>query len=209
MGVTNNAKAAHGRKKKTAKKRTAKSTAKNSGQLNQDFYFACNQGKLETAKELYAQGADIHFRYGTQGFTPLHAAASMENLELIGFLLEKGADAKAASSDGTTVLHQAAWHSTLDIVELLVRHGADVNAVNKEGIPVIHRAITGLRNSSAKLEYLIIHGARTDILNYDGQPITEKIKFHGKEKVLKEALSLKQARMVQLAYLRRRRGLHP
>lgn len=194
--MTHDAQATHGRKKPTAKQLE---------QLNEDFYLACNRGDYPNALELHAEGADINFRYGSDGTTPLHAAAGTDNVELATWLLENGADARAATNDGITPLHNAAFHSTTAMLEVLVRHKADINATTKLGMPVIHRAITGLRDNSAKLKWLIVHGARTDIPNYDGEPIAKKIKFHGKQNDMDEAVSLKQARTAQLTYLARRK----
>lgn len=173
--------------------------------LNEQFYLACGRGDYPLARELYGAGADVNFHYGSDRTTPLHNAATTDNAELAAWLIDMGADPRAATTDGNTPLHQAAWHSTVEMVDLLVRHKADVNATTKQGMPVIHRAITGLRDSSAKLQYLIIHGARTDVPNFDGQPIAEKIKFHGKEQDLIEGTSLKQARRAQMAYLHQKR----
>lgn len=197
--MTHDAQAAHGRKR----------SEKEQYALNEEFYLACNRGDEALARELHGSGAEINFRYGSDGHTPLHAAAGTTNVALAKWLMEKGADARATTKEGVTPLHQAAWHSTVEMLDLLVRNKADVNAATKQGMPVIHRAITGLRDNSAKLQYLIIHGARTDMPNYDGQIIAEKIKFHGKEKDLTEGTSLKQARTARLAYLRRKRMMRP
>lgn len=198
--MTHDAQAAQGRENKSADEQY---------DLNERFYLACNRGDEPLARELHGNGAEINFRYGSDGHTPLHAAAGTTNVALAKWLIEKGADARAATTGGVTPLHQAAWHSTVEMLDLLVRNKADVNAATKQGMPVIHRAITGLRDNSAKLQYLIIHGARTDVPNFDGRPIAEKIKFHGKEQDMAEAISLKQARRARLTYLRRKRAIRP
>ena len=61
-------------------------------------------------------------------------------LEVVKWLVEKGADVNATNKDGRTVLHSAADSGQLDVVKWLVEKGADVNATDKDGKTVLHMA---------------------------------------------------------------------
>jgi ankyrin repeat protein len=49
-------------------------------------------------------------------------------------LLQRFADANAATPDGTTVLHWAVHRDNIEVVDLLLRAGASVEAINRYGI---------------------------------------------------------------------------
>lgn len=64
----------------------------------------------------------------------LIGAADFGHLELVKWLLERGANPNARSSIGSqgTVLHSAAWEGNLPMVKVLVEAGADINARDLE-----------------------------------------------------------------------------
>ena len=65
----------------------------------------------------------------SQEVTPLHIAASGNDLKKVSLLLEKGAELEARDTRGWTPLLLAAqFSSTPEIVQLLLEKGADVNA---------------------------------------------------------------------------------
>ena len=67
------------------------------------------------------------------GQMPLHSAAQNGKLDVVQWLVEKGADVSASDKYGWTVLHFAAHNKKLDVVQWLVEKGADVSASDKEG----------------------------------------------------------------------------
>jgi len=57
------------------------------------------------------------------GCTPLHAAASSDNLATVKYLIEeKGADPVPKAVDGTTPLHLACVHGHCDVITYLIQH---------------------------------------------------------------------------------------
>lgn len=91
----------------------------------------------EFIQELVDSGADIN--EFSNYFTPLQAAAHMENFELVILLLERGADVKAPArgEEGATALQfvcsweirsTASMSRQSHLVRMLVAKGADVNA---------------------------------------------------------------------------------
>src|SRR5215831_6258087 len=100
-------------------------------------------GDLTVVRLLVDHGADP--RIGTlDDTTPLMVAAGVgwaegftfqysedETLELVKFLLDKGAGINDANQDGITALHGAAYKGANKVVQLLVDRGADLAAQDK------------------------------------------------------------------------------
>ncbi|KAH8672580.1 hypothetical protein BGZ60DRAFT_373737, partial [Tricladium varicosporioides] len=65
--------------------------------------------------------------------TPLHWASQNGHLEVAQLLLNKGADVKAAASNGGAPLHRASLNGHLEVAQLLLDKGADVKAPDSDG----------------------------------------------------------------------------
>jgi ankyrin repeat protein len=110
--------------------------------------FAARSGDLESARMLVARGAKVNDTVA-DGNTALIVAAHSGHGSLAAFLLEQGADAKAAPM-GYTALHAAILRGTLRdrgvknadpgagvaLVKALLAHGADPSARLLRGTPV-------------------------------------------------------------------------
>src|SRR5262249_15148843 len=88
--------------------------------------FAARIGDLESASRLVAAGANVNDT-DAWGVSTLTLAAHSDFRDLVEFLLEKGADAKA-DKPGFTALHGAIMHRDENMVSALLDHGADANA---------------------------------------------------------------------------------
>ena len=60
----------------------------------------------------------------SNGYTPLHRAAGGGALDVVKYLIEKGADFRAISNDGATPLSLATKEGHLDIVKYIMEKGA-------------------------------------------------------------------------------------
>ena len=95
------------------------------------LHWAVHWNDVESARLLLRAGANPMAR-NRFGATPLSEAALSGSAELVGALLEAGADAKAlTTADGETVLMTAARAGNVDAVRMLIDRGADVNAREK------------------------------------------------------------------------------
>jgi ankyrin repeat protein len=99
--------------------------------------------RLDIAKLLVEKGADVNARWGANvnpqsgaahmiGTTPLMFASAQGDIEMVKFLIDQQADAKAANASGQTALHFAAQHGHRSVVESLLDANADVNALTRE-----------------------------------------------------------------------------
>ncbi len=69
--------------------------------------------------------------FNMKSTSPLHLAT--ENLEIIRFLVSKGADVNAKTNDATSPLHNALYDKKLETVRFLISKSANVNTKNKQG----------------------------------------------------------------------------
>ena len=105
------------------------------------LHFAAFFGRPEAARLLVNHAADVDARgTGWMTGTPLHSAASGSHAEVVGVLVEAGADPNARQSGGWTPLHAAARAGDVASVTLLLASGADARAVNDEGASVLEMA---------------------------------------------------------------------
>lgn len=65
--------------------------------------------------------------------TPLYLAAEYNQLMVVKYLVEHGADVSFADISGDTPLHAAARSGGLEVAKYLVAHGANLNRSNDNG----------------------------------------------------------------------------
>jgi uncharacterized protein len=91
--------------------------------------WAAMRGALPVCRALIARGAPVD----GPGWTPLHYAASGNQLAAAQLLLLNGARVDARSPNGRTPLMQAARYGGEELVELLLSSGADLSAADRQG----------------------------------------------------------------------------
>ncbi len=120
-------------------------TAKDKAAATAALFRAIRDKNVEKVRLAISQGADLEGKNKDEiyllgdmqsiGYTPLYVAAGVPsaNNNLIGLLLEAGANPNTRGPDGQIPLHTAARCWRISVVELLVSAGSDVNAADKEG----------------------------------------------------------------------------
>ena len=105
-----------------------------------EFYETASPADVERC--LAKEGRSVDDRSGFFGYTPLHFAAEYNsNPEVVGLLLERGADLEARDRDGRTPLHFAARRGRNPaVVGLLLDRGADLEARDMVGRTPLHWA---------------------------------------------------------------------
>ncbi len=74
------------------------------------------------------------------GQTPLHRACLGGNYEVVGMLLQAGADPNIGNDFDETPLHYAAKRGILPVFQMLVNYKGNVNVLDKNGRGMIHHA---------------------------------------------------------------------
>ena len=90
---------------------------------------------VEWATRMVALGGRVDFAF--HGMSLLSHAAYRGNIEVVRFLLEKGADMDKATNNGTYPLLMACLEGHLEVVQLLADKGADIDrALNNSCTPL-------------------------------------------------------------------------
>ena len=97
-------------------------------------------GDLAAVKRALTDGADPNAQDPQSGSTVLSIASLMGHTEVVGLLLERGADVNAKSRDGGTALHAAAFLGRAETVKLLLEKGANATLRNNMGSTAIDGA---------------------------------------------------------------------
>lgn len=89
---------------------------------------AIQKGDLSQVESLIKKGANIEAR-GEHDFTPLHTAAHGRNIEIVRYLVSKGADVNAVKKAGNagTPIGWAILNDDLVMAKFLKEHGAKVS----------------------------------------------------------------------------------
>lgn len=92
--------------------------------------YAAMQGRLDIAKTLKAEGAEVN----RSGWTPLHYATTSNQVEMIKWLVEESAYLDAESPNQTTPLMMAARSKFRESCKVLIELGADPTYKNQAGL---------------------------------------------------------------------------
>jgi ankyrin repeat protein len=123
---------------------------------NTALMYASAANQLETVKALFnhRRKPDVNARNG-EGVTPLRLAVGIENLELVQFLVGKGAKPNLPDSRGQSVLYETFLHNDFEVLDFLVAKGIDINGVDQGGAtPLITAVQSNRRKKEAVLRWL-------------------------------------------------------
>lgn len=121
---------------------------------------AARDGNLEMVKLLIESGIHVD-EWNTMGNeTPLMKAAYHNHMDVVKYLLNKGADIKARDSRKNTALLHAAWSGNTEIVKYLLENGAEINERNYLNWNALMQACIEGHFETAKV--LLENGSPTD-----------------------------------------------
>eukprot|EP01103_Thecamoeba_quadrilineata_P001528 TRINITY_DN11384_c0_g1_i1.p1 TRINITY_DN11384_c0_g1~~TRINITY_DN11384_c0_g1_i1.p1 ORF type:complete len:130 (-),score=23.14 TRINITY_DN11384_c0_g1_i1:119-487(-) len=99
-----------------------------------DPFWAIKTGDLSQVKEsIEKEGFNVNTAATNNKTTPLHAAADFGQVEIIKYLISKGANVDAKDSYGHTPLHLAVYESHTEAVKVLIEKGASTKIVASNG----------------------------------------------------------------------------
>ena len=113
---------------------------------------ACAAGDATSVRRYVEEGGSVNEHDG-DGVTPLHICARRGHVELMGWLLGKGADLAAKDQEsGWTPLHTALYHNQIQAALLLLQHNAQLVAGmprRSKSVPAVAQLGSGDDVSSA------------------------------------------------------------
>lgn len=93
---------------------------------------AAAKGQLEVVKYLAEHGADVNYKHPITKMTAVAHATDDNNLPLLEYLLQKGADPNIKMRGGVSVLRLAKDMGNSKAAELLVKYGAKNDGCQEE-----------------------------------------------------------------------------
>ena len=144
----------------------------------------------ETVKRFIALGVDVNARTGHEN--ALGVAVAKNNIDLVRFLLDNGANVNSGVLYKKTALGEAASNNKLDIVQLLIERGADVNANDEQCKTAIERCAFSPKSAAL----LLAAGAKVP-----KKMIVNMEKDYSAYECLKEAYDAQQKETTDEAHL--------
>lgn len=152
---------------------------------------AVQGNQLAAVKYLLAHGADpnawtrINLRVPVgAAYSPIYAAASLGNREILGYLKSHGAEVNAEwNLDGylsQTALGASILAGDLQAAQLLIEYGADVNHVPQRGDLPLMQTVSAPRDNVELAQLLLAHGADPDIKNAEGVSVRQRGRANAK-----------------------------
>lgn len=130
-------------------------------------------GSFKDIKRSISEGAYVNAHNIRLNPVLYYAIDRPDSLEVVEFLLKKGAKPNFRNFLGDTSLHGAArFNKDPKVHQALLNYGANVNARDNAGNTPLHGA-THLKNSFSVLITLLQNGADPDIRNTRGQTTLE------------------------------------
>ena len=123
---------------------------------------------LEEVKARVMMRAKVNVRdKAYDGISPLHAAVENGNIEMVQFLLDRGAKTNIRDFQKRTPLMMMDSDATPELLQLMIRYGAKTTLIDKEGNTLLmHFA----ENSEPEiLRYLLASGIPINAKNKDGE----------------------------------------
>ncbi len=152
------------------------------------LHIAAMKGWHGVVQRLIDKGVDVNkiekiIVFGER--TPLMMA---NNVDMMQYLLEHGAQANVINSNGRSALHFAVERSK-DIAQLLLSYGANINAKDNKGFTPLH--IVAINGNPDMAEYLVANGgADINAQNNLGATPLVVAQVFGNEPVYKYLVSL-------------------
>jgi ankyrin repeat protein len=167
-------------------------------QGNNAFLSAVTGNDPATIHLLAGFAGDVNRASPVRGVTPLMAAVSMGNIELVKLLLRKGASVNAVSASDRpqkvkngivalgafTPLMMATTYGPPELVKILLDAGAKVNVADVRGMTPLMLAITSDRLDPAIVRMLLEHGADPTVKSLAGETALDWAEKFGQNDVI-------------------------
>jgi len=146
------------------------------------FHMSAWLGDLTSVKRLVKQGTNVNTKDDQFNWTALHWVAFTGPLDVVEFLLTKGAHVNAKDEFNGTPLQYAAVNGDRELVELLLAKGANVNTIDKWGSTPLHAAAR--QGHQEVVALLIAKAADVNAKNKEGETVISLAKKKGHSEIV-------------------------
>ncbi|MFC2162030.1 ankyrin repeat domain-containing protein, partial [Acidobacteriota bacterium] len=129
--------------------------------LSQEIFDAVQKGDLTKVKYLVQNNPNLVKANDKNDDTPLHIAADAGHLEIVRFLIQKGADLNSFNSSRRNPVLMAGYNGHQDVVKFLLESGAIFNYVDDRGYSPLRWA--AVRGNKDVVELFVSSGAKISI----------------------------------------------
>ncbi|OQR86441.1 hypothetical protein ACHHYP_10547 [Achlya hypogyna] len=137
---------------------------------DKNIWVSASDGDIEAVKNYLEAGVSVDAQ-DENGYTPLQAAVSYNQVELVSFLLTKGATVSLGDNDDETPLH---FCESIEVAEILLAAGANLNAKNAEGRTPLDAALD--EENDELRDFYINRGAESSGILSDEHASEEQLK---------------------------------
>lgn len=137
----------------------------------QEIFDAVKNNDMAKVKELIEKDMQQIQAKDQQGYSLFNLACNLGHIEIINFLIDKGADINlSAGRLDLTPLMECARTGNLEVAKLLVEKGADVQIMNKMGVSAMHWALANGQNQAEDVALLLIEkGSKVETKAFNGE----------------------------------------
>ena len=125
-----------------------------------DILDALQSGDIVSVKKFLDEGVTVDLS-DEEGWSLLHHAAALGQVEVINLLREKGYRVDLIDNKGRTPFHYAVINGDIETIRLLIMMGSNVNSVDNEGNTPLKLSVMFEQNTA--IEELTKHGGTVEI----------------------------------------------
>jgi ankyrin repeat protein len=165
-------------------------TELNANMFDAVTYALIEQADSETVKYLLGLKGNEVEKLTHDGRTYIFWAAYKNNLEIMQWLVDRGARADVEDAHGYSVVNFAAvaGQANPDLYDFLLGHGADVNATNRDGANAL-LLVSSLARDFEILDYFVARGLPLQSLDDHGNGVFQYASKGGNIPLLKELIA--------------------
>jgi ankyrin repeat protein len=104
----------------------------------EDIFKTAAEGNLAKVKELVEKNPELVKAKDKESETPLHKAAAQGHMDVVNYLISKGADIDARNNANQNPLLHAAYYGKTEVVKFLLDKGADFKTPDIYGRTILH-----------------------------------------------------------------------
>jgi len=104
-----------------------------------ELVWGIKNGDIEAVKDI-VENKKINVNAQIDGRVPLHYAADYGQVDVLTYLLDKGADPNVLDKHGISVVLAAIWEGHTECVKILLKNGASKSGTTPDGLPYLEAA---------------------------------------------------------------------